>query len=91
VIARSEQSTHCHTGMLCSHHPQPQCPKVPACGVAQALKELASHQQISLAQALSGAIGTETYLLTKQRNGEKVLIENGGAFEEVIFSRSRAA
>jgi hypothetical protein len=55
--------------------------------VAVALKDLARRQQISLAQALSLAIGTESFLIKKQCNGAKLLIEQDGLFSELRFTR----
>jgi hypothetical protein len=56
--------------------------------VANALKQLAAAQGVSLTEALSRAIGTEATLADKRRKGGKVLVEEkGGAMKELIFTR----
>ncbi|MDP9012447.1 MAG: CopG family transcriptional regulator [Pseudomonadota bacterium] len=55
--------------------------------VADALKKLAASQGVSLTEALSRAIGTESTLADKRRNGGKVLVQEGDALKEMIFTR----
>ena len=55
--------------------------------VANALKQLAATQGVSLTEALSRAIGTEATLADKRRKGGKVLVEEGGVLKELIFTR----
>lgn len=55
--------------------------------VADALKQLAASQGVSLTEALSRAIGTEATLAEKRRNGGKVLVQEDGALKELIFTR----
>lgn len=55
--------------------------------VADALKQLAASQGVTLTEALSRAIGTEATLADKRRNGGKVLVQEGGALKELIFTR----
>lgn len=56
--------------------------------VAKALKELAAKQGVSLTEALSRAIGTESTLAAKRRKGAKVLLQEGGDLKELIFTNS---
>lgn len=54
--------------------------------VAAALKELAKTQNVSLTEALSRAISTESILATRRQQGAKVVIDDGkGKLSEVIF------
>jgi hypothetical protein len=55
--------------------------------VANALKRLAATQGVSLTEALSRAIGTESTLAEKRRNGGKVLVQEGNDLKELIFTR----
>ena len=55
--------------------------------VAKALKDLAAAQGVSLTEALSRAIGTESTLAEKRRKGGKVLVEEGGTLKELVFTR----
>lgn len=56
--------------------------------VAAALKELAKAQNVSLAEALSRAIGTESVLVKRRAQGAKVVLDDGnGKFSELIFPR----
>jgi hypothetical protein len=55
--------------------------------VANALKQLAAAQGVTLTEALSRAIGTESTLAEKRRNGGKVLVQEGGDLKELIFTR----
>jgi hypothetical protein len=56
--------------------------------VAAALKELAASQDVSLTEALSRAISTESLLAKKRSEGAKIVIDNGnGKLSEVIFTR----
>jgi hypothetical protein len=55
--------------------------------VADALKQLAATQGVSLTEALSRAISTESTLADKRRNGGKVLVQDGDALKELIFTR----
>ena len=57
-------------------------------GVAAALKELAKTQNVSLTEALSRAISTESVLATRRKQGAKVVLDDGtGKLSEVIFAR----
>jgi hypothetical protein len=55
--------------------------------VADALKKLAAAQGVSLTEALSRAIGTESTLAEKRRKGGKVLVQEGDDLKELIFTR----
>lgn len=56
--------------------------------VAAALKELARVQNVSLTEALSRAISTESTLVRRRAEGGKVVIDDGsGKLSEVIFAR----
>jgi len=55
--------------------------------VAAALKRLAATQRVSLTEASSRAIGTESTLAEKRRKGGKVLVEEGDDLNEMIFTR----
>ena len=56
--------------------------------VASALKELAASQNISLTEALSRAISTESVLAQRRSQGAKVVIDDGnGKLSELIFTR----
>ena len=44
-------------------------------------------QDVSLTEALSRAISTESTLADKRRKGGKVLVEEGGALKELILTR----
>lgn len=55
--------------------------------VANALKDLAEKQGVSLTEALSRAIGTEATLAAKRRNGAKVLVQEGKTLNELVFTR----
>lgn len=56
--------------------------------VAAALKELAAMQNVSLTEALSRAISTESVLAARRRQGAKVVLEDpNGRLSEVIFAR----
>ncbi|CDG83440.1 hypothetical protein [Janthinobacterium agaricidamnosum] len=56
--------------------------------VASALKDLARTQNISLAQALSRAISTESALAKRRAQGAKVVIDDGnGRLSELVFDR----
>ena len=56
--------------------------------VAAALKDLAAMQNVSLTEALSRAISTESVLAIRRRQGAKVLLDEGkGKFSEMIFTR----
>ena len=55
--------------------------------VAKALKELAESQVVSLTEALSRAISTESTLADKRSKGGKVLVQEGGALKELLFTR----
>jgi putative aminopeptidase FrvX len=58
--------------------------------VAEALKNLAEKQGVSLTEALSRAISTEAVLAEKRRKGGKVLIQEGegGSLKELLFTRA---
>ena len=54
--------------------------------VAAALKELAKSQNVSLTEALSRAISTESILAARRQQGAKIVIDDGkGKLSEVIF------
>ena len=56
--------------------------------VAAALKELARTQNVSLTEALSRAISTESVLVSRRKQGAKVILDNGsGQLTELIFAR----
>lgn len=56
--------------------------------VATALKELARSQNVSLTEALSRAISTESVLTARRKQGAKVVLDDGsGNLSEVIFAR----
>jgi len=56
--------------------------------VAAALKELAASQNVSLVEALSRAISTESVLVARRRQGAKVVLDEGkGKMTELIFTR----
>ncbi|MBJ7311196.1 hypothetical protein ACFOLJ_27390 [Rugamonas sp. CCM 8940] len=56
--------------------------------VAAALKDLAKAQNVSLTEALSRAISTESVLAKRRQQGAKVVIDDGnGKLSEVIFAR----
>lgn len=55
--------------------------------VANALKTLASSQNVSLTEALSRAISTEAVLVRRRQQGAKVILEQDGNTSELIFAR----
>lgn len=55
--------------------------------VAQALKQLAESQNVTLTEALSRAISTEKVLLTKRQQGAKVVVDQNGKLSELLFAR----
>lgn len=55
--------------------------------VANALKTLASSQNVSLTEALSRAISTEALLVQRRKQGAKVVLEQDGKMSELIFTR----
>ena len=55
--------------------------------VAEALKNLARSQNISLTEALSRAIGTESVLVQRRKQGAKVILDQNGKMSELIFAR----
>lgn len=55
--------------------------------VAQALKNLARVQNVSLTEALSRAISTEATLVARRQQGAKVVLEQDGKKSELIFAR----
>jgi hypothetical protein len=56
--------------------------------VAAALKQLAASQNVSLTEALSRAISTESLLAQRRSQGAKIVIDDGqGKLSEVIFTR----
>ncbi|OYO27551.1 hypothetical protein [Janthinobacterium sp. PC23-8] len=55
--------------------------------VADALKTLASSQNVSLTEALSRAISTEAFLVQRRKQGAKVVLEQDGKTSELIFAR----
>jgi len=55
--------------------------------VADALKNLARAQNVTLLVALSRAIGTESVLWTRRQRGAKVLLDEKGRLSELVFAR----
>lgn len=55
--------------------------------VAEALKTLAATQDVSLTEALSRAISTESVLVKRRRGGAKVILEEDGKLSELVFAR----
>jgi hypothetical protein len=55
--------------------------------VANALKVLAEKQGVSLTEALSRAIGTESVVSAERGKGAKVLIKKGANLKELVFTR----
>jgi hypothetical protein len=56
--------------------------------VAAALKELAATQQVSLTEALSRAISTESVLAARRKQGSKIVLDDGsGKLSEMVFTR----
>ncbi|MBL8541896.1 MAG: hypothetical protein JNK68_16255 [Betaproteobacteria bacterium] len=53
--------------------------------VAVALQQLALDQGITLTEALSRAISTESYLHQKRSAGGKVLLDEDGKLKELVF------
>lgn len=56
--------------------------------VANALKELAASQGVSLTEALSRAISTESVLVKRRKRGAKLLLDEGGKLSEMVFTRN---
>lgn len=54
--------------------------------VANALKDLAEKQGVSLTEALSRAIGTESALTNERSKGAQVLIKQGKDVKELVFT-----
>lgn len=54
---------------------------------ANALKELAAHQGVTITEALRRAIATEDLLQARRKTGSKVLLEKDGNLSELIFTR----
>lgn len=54
---------------------------------ANALKELASLQGVTVTEALRRAIATEGTLQARRKAGSKVLLEKDGKFSELVFTR----
>jgi len=56
--------------------------------VAQALKNLAKTQNVTLTEALSRAISTEATLVSRRKEGAKVVLEQAdGKKSELVFTR----
>lgn len=55
--------------------------------VADALKELARVQHVSVTEALSRAISTESTLVKRRQKGAKVVLDEGGKLSELVFAR----
>jgi hypothetical protein len=55
--------------------------------VAEALKKLAASQNVSLTEALSRAISTESFLVERRKQGAKVVLDQGGKMSELVFTR----
>ncbi|MCZ2897834.1 hypothetical protein MTR01_27825 [Burkholderia thailandensis] len=53
--------------------------------VAQALKDLAETQHITLSEAVRRAISNEVFLQKKRSAGSKVLVEEDGKLRELVF------
>jgi predicted transcriptional regulator len=56
--------------------------------VAEALQELAKEQNITLTEALSRAISTESFLQRKRSSGGKILVDEAGKIKELVFMPS---
>jgi hypothetical protein len=54
---------------------------------ANALKELAALQGVTVTEALRRAIATEGTLQARRKTGSKVLLEKDGKFSELLFTR----
>lgn len=54
---------------------------------ANALKELATMQGVTLTEALRRAIATEGTLQARRKAGSKVLLEKDGKLSELVFTR----
>ena len=54
---------------------------------ANALKDLAALQGITLTEALRRAIATEGLLQERRKAGSKVLLEKDGKLSELVFTR----
>lgn len=54
---------------------------------ANALKELAAQQGVTLTEALRRAIATEGLLQDRRKTGSKVLLEKNGQLSELVFTR----
>lgn len=53
---------------------------------AEALKHLARIQNITLAEALTRAIGTESFLVERRKRGARVILEHKGKMSELTFA-----
>lgn len=54
---------------------------------ANALKELAAQQGVTMTEALRRAIATEGLLQDRRNSGSKVLLEKDGNLSELVFTR----
>ena len=54
---------------------------------ANALKELAAQQGVTMTEALRRAIATEGLLQDRRKSGSKVLLEKDGNLSELVFTR----
>ena len=54
---------------------------------ANALKELAALQGVTVTEALRRAIATEGTLQARRKTGSKVLLEKDGMLSELVFTR----
>lgn len=54
---------------------------------ANALKELAAMQGVTVTEALRRAIATEGTLQSRRKTGSKVLLEKDGKLSELVFTR----
>lgn len=55
--------------------------------VAKALEALARKQNVSLSEAVRRAISTESFLQQKRDSGSKILVEDHGKIQELVFMR----
>ena len=54
---------------------------------ANALKNLAAQQGVTMTQALRNAISTENLLQERRSGGSRVLLEKNGDYSELVFTR----
>ena len=54
---------------------------------ANALKELAAQQGVTMTEALRRALATDGLLQDRRKSGSKVLLEKDGNLSELVFTR----